>query len=109
MTDVSGKQEDKYAYRLVNTEVPGRIMQMLNEEWEYCDDECVGTPGITLQDGSKIGSTKQIRESILMRMPIEIKKARDRYHDEKTKSPAERATEARNALGSTAYGEVQIS
>tara|TARA_R100000501_G_C2602252_1_gene98994 strand:- start:387 stop:1001 length:615 start_codon:yes stop_codon:yes gene_type:complete len=108
VTNISGKK-DEYAYRLVNTEVPGNVSKKMAEGWEYCSDEGVNTPGITLQDGSQIGSAKQIRESLLMRMPKETKEARDRYFSDQQKSAGEREAEARRAIGDTAYGEVRIS
>jgi hypothetical protein len=108
VTNISGK-EDGYVYHLVNTEVPGNVSKKIAEGWENCDKESVGTPGTTLEDGSQIGSTKQIRESILMRMPKETKEARDRYFSGLQKSASEREAEARRAIGDTAYGEVRIS
>ena len=104
--EVTGKLPG-YHYRTINTEVPGNFNKKLAEGWETCTSERIGMPGGTINDGSPMDSTKQIRGDLLMRMPSDTKEARDEYFQSRLKSAADRSRDEKLSLGETAYGSIR--
>ena len=59
------------------------------------------------KDGSGIDGTLQVREMIVMKLPIERKLARDKYYKEKNVISVDEQTEnAKKAMGG-GYGEIK--
>ena len=72
-----------FRYRACNTEKTGNIDKKIAEGWEI-DTELTQkmrrTP--TLQDGQNLDTTMKIRELVIMRMPEELAKQRDKYYSD---------------------------
>lgn len=109
LTEVTGR-DPNYTYRLVNTEIGGNVQKKLAEQWEICTEEQVNLPVKTLADGSKIGTTNQVRELLLMRMPNEVAESRRKYHQGKEVDATALKNDFKRNIGSYsdggAYGNV---
>ena len=72
-----------FVYRYCTKEEarPGNIRKKIAEGWEIDTELSKKMVRIspTINDGKPLDSTLQIREMIVMRMPIELKKSRDAY------------------------------
>jgi hypothetical protein len=108
VTYIEGENPD-YVYRLVNTEKPGNVHKKMAEKWENCTEETVNLPSRTIHDGTQIGSGKQIRELLLMRMPKNTKKARDEYMESQQIGGKELEAMMKAKVGETAYGKIEKS
>lgn len=78
-------KDHRFVYRQCNTQKTGNIQKKLQEGWEIDHilskklNELYGLTR-TLQDGSPMDSTFQIRELIVMRMPKEMAHERNEYY-----------------------------
>lgn len=77
----SSLKDSRFVYRWVAKKQDGRISKMKQEGW-VIDEEISKKlePIKTISDGSKIDSTTQVRELIVMKLPKELKTARDAFY-----------------------------
>lgn len=119
-----GILDPRYRYRWVNKSKMGNVLKKRQEGWEpdfqtqKKIDEALGFGAMakTLDDSAKsLDSTTQVRELILMRMPVELAEERSKFYERQTIDPPRHAKkllrgeidrQSREAGGEEDYGEV---
>ncbi len=83
-------KDSRFVYRFVERLRPGNLRKKIDEGWEIDTklgkklNEMYGGLQKTLDDGSPIDSTVQIRELIVLRMPKVIHEERAKYYHERS-------------------------
>lgn len=76
-------KEAGYRYRWATKNTPGRITKLQSEGWTIVKDPkrfmSAGLPR-TINDGTQVDGTVQMRELILMRLPEHLGQERDAYY-----------------------------
>lgn len=92
----AGMKDSRFVYRFVERLRPGNLRKKLDEGWEIDTkigkklNELYGGLEKTLDDGSPMDSTVQMRELIVLRMPKVIHEERSRYYFEQSNIDAGR-------------------
>lgn len=113
-------KDPNFTYRFCNKNAIGNIQKKEAEGWEIDKDLSKKLQQLqrTINDGSKLDGTLQIREMIVMRMPKELAKARNEYYADKCED-AVRSSQRRfksdvsqisgDYQNTGTYGQVEIS
>lgn len=108
-------KDSRFVYRFVERLRPGNLRKKLDEGWEIDTklgkklSEMYGGLQKTLDDGSPIDSTVQMRELIVLRMPKVVHEERAKYFFDKTNIDSNRIKgDMNNSLRKTA-GEMKDS
>ena len=103
-------KDPNYVYRWVNKEKPGNIRKKLSEGWEI-DEKLAKKLDVelpkTIQDGSSVDSSHNVRELILMRLPKERKEARQKYFDSLIRTTKDVEDSLKENTGGTSYGKAE--
>lgn len=104
-------KDSRFTYRWVDTDKPGNLRKKLSEGWEV-DKELTtkfNDHHKTLQDGTNMDTTFRVREMIVMRMPVEIAKQRNKYYSKRSSRKIKDETKAlQNVVGDDGYGKIKI-
>lgn len=108
-----------FTYRWASKNMVGRIQKLLSEGWVVDEDLSKAMSQSvpkTILDGSPLDGTVQRRELIVMRIPDELAKARNKYYADKASGAAAQPDKDLTAIGKhpqtrkdLIYGEVQSS
>lgn len=112
--DVKNK-DPNYTYRWVRIDEEN-IQKKLDEGWGYVDGSKEKV-GVTRPDGIDVGKSTDTliksRGSVLMKMPMDMKKARDKFHADEVKANIESLTQEASSNirkdGGTPYGTLKIT
>lgn len=107
---VAGK-DPRFAYKWVRKD-PMNLARHLENGYEYdsevTNSKAVHTPTERMYDGSDLTSTKETRDSILMRLPNELKAERDEWLNERTQArSAGLMADAKKQVGITGSIDIQ--
>lgn len=106
-------------YRWCTTSKPGNIDKKIAEGWTV-DNELTKKMkriGVTIQDGKGLDSTLQVREMVVMWMPEELARGREKFYADRANSAQKSAQnkyrkdakDLAGEYGGGAYGEVKIT
>ena len=101
-------KDPNFVYRWVDKDKPGNFRKKLQEGW-LVDNELTKkmTSLGTIEDGSAIDGTLQVREMIVMKLPIERAKARKEYYKNKNTAAVQDNAEAFKQRAGGGYGEIK--
>ena len=115
LDSVSGLDEENYRYRWRSKD-PARLQKAIAEGWEIVNtlegDKIRHQRPDLLIDGSSISKTlTEYRELIMMRMPIELARAREQHYENLTESRVEAiessVKEDAEKFGATIHGSIK--
>jgi hypothetical protein len=98
-----------WRYRWVSKNRPGRIQKMKEEGWiidQELGKKIQGEVARTIEDGTPVDSTTQMRELIIMRIPEHLAKQREKYYANQSARKTEAASLELDASGQ-GYGELK--
>jgi hypothetical protein len=102
-------KDPAFTYRWVNKDRAGNMRKKESEGWEI-DTELtrkMSNLATTIEDGTPIDGTIQVREMIVMRLPQERAKARKEYYrDKNVRSIKDKAAHFKKEVGG-GYGEIK--
>lgn len=90
---------------------PGNIDKRLSEGWEYVTQKDIKSKiNRTIMDGGSAGvdAVVTMREMVLMKLPNELKEARNKYYSDRAMTPQKMATQLENDIRE-ASGERDLS
>ena len=105
-------KDPNFSYRWCSKNKPGRIQQLLSEGWVQDDELAKKIHRPSMKDGASLDSTTQVRELILMKLPIAMKEARDNFYagQSTVNEDAGKSLDTElSGVESSAYGEVKKS
>lgn len=80
-------KNSNFTYRWVSKDRPGNVRKKLSEGWEFDTELTKKLTDLpkTLQDGSNLDSTFQVRGLVVMKMPKELAAERSKYYGDRSK------------------------
>lgn len=108
-------KDPNFTYRWVNMNEEN-IEKKLDEGWDFVDSK-KDKVSVKKADGLDVGASNDTRiksrGAVLMKMPMDLKKARDAFHAEEVKrsveSLAQEASQGIKAQGGKPYGHIKIT
>ena len=100
-----------FVYRWCDKNKAGNIQKKLSEGWEVDKEISRKLTAIatrTINDGSPLDGTAQVRELVVMKMPKEMADSRNRYYQDRANMATKAAQEElKRKMGGQAYGEIK--
>lgn len=100
-----------FTYRWCDKNKPGNIQKKMSEGWEIDKELSRKLTAIatrTVNDGTPLDGTAQIRELVVMKMPKEMAASRNEYYAKRSEMATKEAQEdLKRKTGGQAYGEIR--
>lgn len=100
-----------FVYRWCDKNKPGNIQKKMSEGWEVDKELSRRLTAIatrTVNDGTPLDGTAQIRELVVMKMPKEMAASRNEYYAKRSEMATKEAQEdLKRKTGGQAYGEIR--
>lgn len=104
-------KDPRFVYRWADKDKMGNIRKKLSEGWEIdttLTKKLANLPK-TLQDGSNLDSTFQVRELIVMRIPKELAAARNKFYSERGEGALKKEKDKfKDVAGEHGYGKITV-
>lgn len=100
-------KDPAFVYRWVNTDKQGNYRKKLSEGWEV-DMSLTKKmePDVTIEEGKSIEGAMQVREMIVMRLPVEKAKARNQFYVERSENAVAEQERQFDKKVNGAYGDI---
>lgn len=100
-----------FVYRWCDKNKPGNIQKKMSEGWEIDKELSRKLTAIatrTVNDGTPLDGTAQIRELVVMKIPKEMAASRNEYYAKRSEMATKEAQEdLKRKTGGQAYGEIR--
>jgi len=105
-------KDPNYRYRWCDKDKLGNIRKKESEGWEI--DKVLSRKmtslNTTINDGSPLDGATTMRELIVMKMPVEMAEARNKYYEDRANGSMEEMNEQfKRDTGGKGYGEIVLS